>query len=34
MSECVCVPVFLSLWGLKPEYTQTHGDLCHGGDLN
>ncbi len=30
-SVCVCVPVFLSWWGLKPEYTQTHGDSCHGG---
>ncbi len=27
---CVCI----SWWGLKPEYTQTHGDSCHGGDLN
>ncbi len=31
---CVCVLVFIYRWGLKPEYTQTHGDLCHGGDLN
>ncbi len=30
---CVCIPVFLCRWGLKPEYTQTHGDSCHGGDL-
>ncbi len=29
-----CVQVYTSWWGLKPEYTQTHGDLCHGGDLN
>ncbi len=31
---CVCVQVYISRWGLKPEYTQTHGDSCHGGDLN
>ncbi len=31
---CVCVQVYISWWGLKPEYTQTHGDSCHGGDLN
>ncbi len=31
---CVCVLVFIYRWGLKPEYTQPHGDLCHGGDLN
>ncbi len=30
----VCVLVFIYRWGLKLEYTQTHGDLCHGGDLN
>ncbi len=30
----VCVCVFIYRWGHKPEYTQTHGDLCHGGDLN
>ncbi len=31
MSVCLeSVPVFLSWWGFKPEYTQTHGDLCHG----
>ncbi len=29
-----CVLVFIYRWGLKPEYTQPHGDLCHGGDLN
>ncbi len=23
---CVCVQVYISWWGLKPEYTQTHGD--------
>ncbi len=40
VSECVCVwvcecvLVFIYRWGLKPEYTQPHGDLCHGGDLN
>ncbi len=36
-SVCVCVcaiQVYISRWGLKPEYTQTHGDSCHGGDLN
>ncbi len=31
---CVCVLVFIYWWGLKPEYTQPHGDLCHGGVLN
>ncbi len=31
---CVCVLVSIYRWGLKPEYTQPHGDLCHGGDLN
>ncbi len=31
---CVCVQIDISWWGLKPEYTQTHGDSCHGGDLN
>ncbi len=31
---CVSVLVFIYRWGLKPEYTQPHGDLCHGGDLN
>ncbi len=29
---CVCVQVYISWWGLKPEYTQTHGDSCHSGD--
>ncbi len=28
----VCVQDYISWWG--PEYTQTHGDSCHGGDLN
>ncbi len=31
---CLCVCFFIYRWGLKPEYTQPHGDLCHGGDLN
>ncbi len=31
---CVCVQVYISWWGLKPEYTQTHGDSCHSGDQN
>ncbi len=31
----VCVGlVFLSWWWLRPEYTPTHGDSCHRGDLN
>ncbi len=28
---CVCVQVYISWWGLKPEYTQTQGDSCHCG---
>ncbi len=36
---CVCVSVCTGLYllvgdKLKPEYTQTHGDSCHGGDLD
>ncbi len=31
---CVCIQVYISWRGLKPEYMQTHGDSCHGGDLN
>ncbi len=30
----VCVQVYLSWCGLKSEYTQTHGDSCHGGTLS
>ncbi len=28
---CVCVLVFIYRWGLKPEYTQPHGDLSRWG---
>ncbi len=39
---CVCVCVCVCVYRLiypgedlnEPEYTQTHGDSCHGGDLN
>ncbi len=30
---CVLHVVFIYWWGLNLN-TQTHGDLCHGGDLN
>ncbi len=33
-SECVSERVFLYTGGDLNLNTQTHGDLCHGGDLN
>ncbi len=28
---CVCDIRWVLVYGTKPEYTQPHGDLCHGG---